>query len=71
MSTLEQLAALKPAFRSNGTVTAGNSSFLTDGASACLLSTPEFAKTLNLKPKAIIKSSVFIGCDPKDELLLG
>ncbi|XP_076325814.1 mitochondrial trifunctional protein beta subunit [Tachypleus tridentatus] len=72
VSTLEQMAKLKPAFiRPNGTVTAANASFLTDGASACLLMTEEKALSLGLKPKAYLRDYVYVSQDPKDQLLLG
>jgi acetyl-CoA acetyltransferase family protein len=71
-SSLEALAKLKPVFvKPFGTVTAGNSSPLTDGASATLLMSEETAKALGYKPQAIIRDFVFVAQDPKDELLLG
>lgn len=51
-TTLESLAKLKPAFKLNGTVTAGNASQMTDGAAAVLVVSEEFLKKYNLKPKA-------------------
>jgi acetyl-CoA acyltransferase len=51
-TTLDALAKLKPAFKLNGTVTAGNSSQMTDGAAAALLTTPEVAAELGLEPLA-------------------
>merc|ERR1719458_1516343 len=51
-ATLEKLAKLKPAFRKGGSVTAANSSFLSDGATACLLMKRSKAEQLGLKPKA-------------------
>ena len=72
VSSLEQMAKLKPAFvKPHGTVTAANASFLTDGASACLLMTEEKALSLGLKPKAYLRSYVYTSQDPKDQLLLG
>ncbi|RWS29892.1 Trifunctional enzyme subunit beta-like protein [Leptotrombidium deliense] len=72
VSTLKDMAKLKPAFiRPHGTVTAANASFLTDGASACLLMTEEKAKELGLKPKAYLREFVYVSQDPKDQLLLG
>ncbi|KFM77082.1 Trifunctional enzyme subunit beta, mitochondrial, partial [Stegodyphus mimosarum] len=72
VSSLEQMAKLKPAFiRPHGTVTAANASFLTDGASACLLMTEEKALSLGLKPKAYLRHYVYTSQDPKDQLLLG
>lgn len=66
------LNKLRPAFyKKYGTVTAGNSSFLTDGAAAVLLMSEEKAKALGLKPKAYINSYVFSAQNVWDELLLG
>merc|ERR1711899_374678 len=68
----EKMAKLKPAFiKPHGTVTAANSSFLTDGASACLVMTEDKAKELGLKPKAYLRSYTYVSQDPKDQLLLG
>jgi acetyl-CoA acyltransferase len=72
VSTKEQMAKLKPAFvKEFGTVTAANASYLTDGASACLIMTEEKAKQLGLKPKAYIRNWTYVAQDPKDQLLLG
>ncbi|CAG2111943.1 unnamed protein product [Medioppia subpectinata] len=72
VGTPEQYAKLKPAFvKPYGTVTAANASFLTDGASACLLMTEEKAKQLGLKPKAYLREFLYVSQDPKDQLLLG
>jgi acetyl-CoA C-acetyltransferase len=58
-TTMEKLAELKPAFRENGTVTAGNACPLNDGAAAVLVMSEERAKELGLKPRArIVASSV-------------
>lgn len=68
----EKLASLKPAFvKPHGTLTAANSSFLTDGAAVVLLMTEDKAKELGLKPKAYIHNYTFTGSDLKEELLLG
>jgi 3-oxoadipyl-CoA thiolase len=65
-TTLESLAKLKPAFRKEGgTVTAGNSSGLNDGAAALLIMSAEKAKTLNLKPLARIVASASAGVPPR------
>jgi 3-oxoadipyl-CoA thiolase len=64
-TTLESLARLKPAFREGGTVTAGNSSGLNDGAAALLLISEEKAKALHLKPMARILSSAAAGAAPR------
>jgi len=63
-TTLEKLAELKPAFDKNGTVTAGTSSPLTDGASAVLVCTAEYADRMGLEPLAMIKSIATHGCQP-------
>lgn len=72
LSTEQQMAKLKPAFvKPHGSVTAANSSYLTDGASACLLMTEEKAKQLGLAPKAYLRAYTYVSQDPKDQLLLG
>lgn len=63
-TSLEKLALLKPAFAKNGTVTAGNSSGINDGASALLLASEIAVKEFNLKPIAKIKSMAIAGVDP-------
>ncbi|KNC81553.1 trifunctional enzyme subunit beta, mitochondrial [Sphaeroforma arctica JP610] len=68
----EKMAKLKPAFvKPHGTVTAGNSSFLTDGASATMIMSEEKALALGLKPLAYLRECTFVALDPKDQLLLG
>ncbi|MFZ5561935.1 MAG: acetyl-CoA C-acyltransferase FadA [Pseudomonadota bacterium] len=63
-ASLEQLAALKPAFNpKGGTVTAGTSSALSDGASAMLVMSAERAKALGLTPRAKIRAMAVAGCD--------
>lgn len=64
-TTLEILSKLKPAFRKDGTVTAGNSSGLNDGAAALLLGSEDAIKKYNLKPKARIVSSAVVGVEPR------
>jgi 3-oxoadipyl-CoA thiolase len=65
-TTLESLARLKPAFRAEGgTVTAGNSSGLNDGAAALLLMSAEKARALKLKPRARIVASAAAGVPPR------
>jgi acetyl-CoA acyltransferase len=59
------LAALKPAFDEHGTVTAGTSSPLTDGAAATLVCSEDYAKAHGLKPLARIKSIAVAGCAPE------
>lgn len=63
-TTAADLARLRPAFREGGSVTAGNSSGINDGASALLLMTPEKAKERGLTPIARILSSAVAGVDP-------
>ena len=63
-TTTEALAGLKPAFNAEGTVTAGTSSPLTDGAAAVLLCSEEFAKRHNLEPLARLASVAVSGCEP-------
>jgi len=64
-TSLEALAKLKPAFRKNGSVTAGNSSGLNDGAAALLIMSAERAAALGLKPLARIVSSAAAGVPPR------
>ncbi|QSO47792.1 thiolase family protein [Alicyclobacillus mengziensis] len=63
-TTLEQLAKLKPAFKKGGTVTAGNSSGINDGASAILLMEKDYALSLGFKPLARVVSYAVAGVDP-------
>lgn len=63
-TTLEGLAALKPVFAQGGSVTAGNSSPLSDGAAAALVMSSEKAKALGLKGKAYLRGFVTVGVDP-------
>lgn len=64
-TTLETLTTLKPAFRKNGTVTAGNSSGLNDGAAAVLMASEEGLKAHKLTPKARVVSMGVAGVEPK------
>jgi acetyl-CoA acetyltransferase family protein len=64
-TTTESLARLKPAFRQGGSVTAGNSSGMNDGAAALLLMSEEKAAALGLKPLARIISSAAAGVEPR------
>ena len=64
-TTMEVLADLKPAFDENGTVTAGTSSPLTDGAAAVLVTSESYAETHGLKPLTRIKSIAVAGCAPE------
>lgn len=71
-TTLEKLATLKPAFdRKYGTVTAGNASPLTDGASAVLLMSEEKAKALGYEPLGFIRSWAYTALAPSGQLLQG
>jgi acetyl-CoA acetyltransferase family protein len=63
-TTLEALAGLKPAFRPDGRITAGNSSQISDGAAAVLLMSAEKASELGLTPRAKIVDQITVGVDP-------
>jgi acetyl-CoA C-acetyltransferase len=65
-TTLEKLAKLPPVFKKGGTITAGNSSGLTDGAAALVLSTQSHAKELGLEPLAQVLGFASAGVDPKE-----
>ncbi len=62
--TLDSLAKLKPVYRNDGTVTAGNSSGLNDGAAAMIITSMEKAEKLGKKPLARIAGNAFAGCEP-------
>src|SRR5690606_12724792 len=64
-TTLEKLGRLRPAFRDDGTVTAGNSSGMNDGASALVLMSASKARSLGLEPLARWVSSGATGVDPR------
>ncbi|MEZ4806434.1 MAG: 3-oxoadipyl-CoA thiolase [Flavobacteriales bacterium] len=64
-TTLEVLAKLRPAFKKGGTVTAGNSSGLNDGAAAVLVASDHALKTHGLRPLARIVSSAVVGVEPR------
>jgi 3-oxoadipyl-CoA thiolase len=64
-TTLEKLAALRPAFRENGTVTAGNSSGLNDGAAALVVASEAKARELGLEPLGAFAGSAVAGVDPR------
>ena len=71
-TSIEQLRALKPVFdRKYGSVTAGNASPLTDGASAVLLMSEEKARVLGYRPIAFIRSYAYAALDPGEQLLMG
>jgi acetyl-CoA acyltransferase len=63
-TSLEALANLKPAFKPDGKITAGNSSQISDGAAAIILMSREKADALGLKPRAKILDQTTVGCDP-------
>lgn len=71
-TNLEQMSNLKPVFdRRHGTVTAGNSSPITDGAAAVLLMAEDAARSLGYEPLAFIRSYAVAALDPADQLLMG
>ncbi len=70
-TSAEKLARLRPVFAKGGTLTAGNSSPLTDGAAAVLLMEEGAAKALGFTPKAAFRSWAYVGVDPADQLLMG
>ncbi len=70
-TTVEKLAKLRPVFAKDGTLTAGNSSALTDGAAAVLLMREDKARALGLTPLAALTSWAYVGVDPADQLLMG
>jgi acetyl-CoA acetyltransferase family protein len=63
-TTLEKLSELKPAFKKGGSVTAGNSSGVNDGAAALLLASEEAVQRYGLKPMARVRSMAVAGVDP-------
>jgi acetyl-CoA acyltransferase len=65
-TTLDGLAGLKPAFKEDGTVTAGNASQLSDGASATLLMSSERAAKLGIEPLGIYRGYAVAGCRPEE-----
>lgn len=70
-TSLEKLGKLRSAFRKGGTLTAGNSSALTDGGAAVLLMSEDKAKELGLEPLAAFASWSYVAVDPADQLLIG
>jgi 3-oxoadipyl-CoA thiolase len=64
-TSAEKLATLKPAFRKDGTVTAGNSSGLNDGAAAVVVASEEKAKELGIEPLGVFRGSAVAGVDPR------
>ena len=63
-TSLEKLGSLQPAFQSEGKVTAGNSSQISDGAAALLIMGEDTAEKLGYRPRAIIRTMVLAGVDP-------
>jgi acetyl-CoA acyltransferase len=63
-STVEKLATLKPAFKEDGKITAGNSSQISDGAAAVLIMSRSKAEELGLKPRAVFRNFALAGTDP-------
>ena len=70
-SSLEKLGRLRPVFAKGGTLTAGNSSPLTDGGAAVVLMSEAKARSLGLAPRAALRSWAYVGVDPADQLLMG
>ncbi len=64
-TSLEKLSALKPVFKRDGTVTAGNSSMINDGSAAVLLVSADYARTHGLRPLARIRSVAVAGTEPR------
>ena len=71
-TTLEKLSNLRPVFdKAYGTISAGSSSPITDGASLAMIADEQRVKDLGLKAKSRIVDFCFVGCDPKEQLLIG
>lgn len=70
-TSVEKLAKLRAVFAKNGSLTAGNSSALTDGAAAVLIMSEDKAKALGYTPLARFASWSYVGVDPADQLLMG
>lgn len=70
-TSADKLARLRPVFAKDGTLTAGNSSPLTDGAAAVLLMSEDKARALGYEPLAYFESWAYVGVDPADQLLMG
>jgi acetyl-CoA acyltransferase len=70
-TSVDKLAKLRPVFAKDGTLTAGNSTPLTDGGAAVLLMSEDRAKALGLTPLARFASWSYVGVDPADQLLIG
>lgn len=70
-TSVDKLAKLRPVFSRSGTLTAGNSSALTDGAAAVVLMSEDRARSLGYTPLAFFRSWAYAGVDPADQLLMG
>lgn len=70
-TSAEKLGTLRAAFKKEGTLTAGNSSALTDGAACVVVMSEEAAKRLGQTPLAAFRSWAWVGVDPADQLLMG
>jgi acetyl-CoA acyltransferase len=70
-ASVQSLSKLRPAFARDGTLTAGNSTPLTDGGAAVLLMTEDKARALGMTPLAAITSWAYVAVDPADQLLMG
>ncbi len=70
-TSVEKLSKLRPAFKRDGTITAGSASPLTDGAAAVLLMNEEKARALGFTPLAAVRGWSYVGVDPLDQLLIG
>ncbi len=70
-TTIEAMAKLRPVFAKDGTLTAANSTPLTDGAAAVIVASEEAAARLGLTPLAAVRSWAYVGVDPADQLLIG
>jgi acetyl-CoA C-acetyltransferase len=64
-TSLEALAGLRPAFKPDGCITAGNASGINDGAAACLIASPEAAERHGWRPRAAIRGSALAGIEPE------
>lgn len=64
-TSLEALAKLRPAFKANGSVTAGNASGLNDGAAACLIASKQFVEQHSITPLAKVVASAVVGVEPR------
>lgn len=70
-TSLEKLGRLRPAFKKEGTITAGNASPLTDGAACVLVMNEDKARAWGYQPLVALRSSAYVGVDPRDQLLIG